>query len=100
MRFIEAADPSQAFFRKLERTGDPEDFVATAELASKLRKVTGESEVEVTSKSLQMRVGRWFKDQGYENDAAQVDRKRGYRGWRISNVIEFPHLPEETRQIS
>lgn len=104
VRFIEAADPSQAFFRKLERTGDPDDFLATAELAEELRKVTGETNVEATPRSLQMRVGRWFKDQGHENDAAQVDKKRGYRGWRLNEgtVLHLPPipLPEEIEEAS
>lgn len=104
VRFIEDADPSQAFFRKLERTGDPEDFMATAELAEELRKVTGETQAEATTRSLQMRVGRWFNDQGHENDAAQVDRKRGYRGWRLNEgtVLPLPPipLPEEIEEAS
>jgi phage/plasmid-associated DNA primase len=104
VRFIEAADPSQAFFRKLERTGDPEDFLATEDLAEKLREVTGETQAEATQRSLQMRVGRWFKDQGHENDAAQVDKKRGYRGWRLNEgtVLHLPTmtLAEETEEAS
>lgn len=98
--FIEEADPSARFFRMLERTGDPEDFLPTTEMVSPYRNVTGVTVAEATDRQVSMKISRWFKDRGHAGDAYRQGHggSRGYRGWRLTdpdNVVEFPRLDPE-----
>ncbi|MGO2651490.1 bifunctional DNA primase/polymerase [Corynebacterium variabile] len=95
--FIEEADPSARFFRMLERTGDPEDFLPTTEMVRKYRNVTGVTVAEATDRQVSMKFSRWFKDRGHPSDAYRQGNggSRGFRNWRLTdpdNVVEFPRL--------
>lgn len=79
--FIEEADPSARFFSLLERTGDPEDFLSSADMAEKYREITGADPIELKAKALSMKISRWFKDQGRDGDKAKQGKANGYRGW-------------------
>ncbi|QGU05122.1 bifunctional DNA primase/polymerase [Corynebacterium comes] len=81
-RFIAEADPSMVFFQMLERTGDPDDYVRTEDMARSYRDVTGD--LTIAEKALSMKINRWFRDQGHADDKDRVNDKRVYRGWTLN----------------
>ena len=81
-RFIAEADPSMVFFQMLERTGDPDDYVPTADLKRVYRDVTGD--LEIKERALEMKFSRWFADQGHPDDKRKRNNAWGYAGWVLS----------------